>query len=82
MLGFLEQVVEIVVNFFADIEGLYNWVLDALHTYFSMFTVFGASIPVFYGIYLPSGLVVVFTLLVSLSIVMAVLSAVGSNVRK
>lgn len=82
MLGFLEQVVEIIVDFFADIEGLLNWVWDAIITLFNMFTTFSVTIPLFYGIYLPSGLVVVFAILVSLSIVMAAMAAVGSNVRR
>lgn len=82
MLGFIEQVFQIIVDFITDIEGLFNWIWDAVITLFNMFTTFSVSIPLFYGIYLPSGLVVVFGVLVSLSLVMAVMAAVGSNVRR
>lgn len=82
MLGFIEQVFEIIIDFFTDIEGLLNWIWDAVITLFNMFTTFSVSIPLFYGIYLPSGLVVVFALLGSISIVMAVMSVFGSSVRR
>lgn len=82
MLGFIEQVFEIIIDFISDIEGIFNWIWDAIITLFNMFTTFSVSIPLFYGIYLPSGLVVVFAVLVSLSLVMAVMAAVGSNVRR
>lgn len=82
MLGFIEQVFEIIIDFISDIDGIFNWIWDAIITLFNMFTTFSVSIPLFYGIYLPSGLVVVFAVLVSLSLVMAVMAAVGSNVRR
>lgn len=82
MLGFLEQLLEIVVDFITDIQGIANWIWDAVISLFNMFTTFSVLIPAFFPVYLPAGLVTVFAVLVSLSVVMAIMAAVGSNVRK
>lgn len=82
MWSFLEQLLETCITVIQDISGLVDWYWDALISLFNAFSTFSLLIPSYFTLYLPAGLAAVFAILVSLSIVMAVMSVFGSNVRR
>lgn len=82
MWSFLEQLLETCITVIQDLSGLVDWYWDAIISLFNAFGTFSALIPSYFTLYLPAGLAAIFATLVGLSIVMAVMSVFGSNVRR
>lgn len=82
MWNYLSQLLEMILESYSSLQGILNWIWDAVVSFFNAFVTFNLLIPTMFGIYLPSGLVAIFIPLIVLSVVMAVMAAVGSNVRR
>lgn len=74
------QVLEVFIYIFESVIEAFNWASDAIVSFITVIASFG-NIPLLLPVFVPSELVPVFTLLITVSIGFAVLSFFGSSVR-